>query len=268
MTSLLLLLFFWVVGPNNFLVRAGDCIDQNYCNGHGTCVESTSRCECYDGWGSDKDVAVYKSYDCSLRTCASGRAWADLPMETHRAHALAECSNKGSCNRQTGTCECFPGFTGDACQRKSCVNDCSGHGRCVSLKRMASLSDALPLSASTTYAGNEDTTRWDQNMIFGCVCDSSWEVGTGAGQRQEPEWFGYDCSKRHCPSGDDPYTVNIDETDCTNVTAAGGSAAGAPGNECHVDCANRGICDYETGVCDCFQGSYGHDCTLLSALAL
>ena len=33
-------------------------------------------------------------------------------------------------------------------------------------------------------------------MSMGCVCDSSWPVGLGAGERQEPEWFGADCSLR------------------------------------------------------------------------
>mmetsp|Transcript_19420 Transcript_19420/g.77336 ORF Transcript_19420/g.77336 Transcript_19420/m.77336 type:complete len:106 (-) Transcript_19420:160-477(-) len=105
-------------------------------------------------------------------------------------------------------------------------------------------------------------------MIFGCVCDSSWPVGLGAGERQEPEWFGYDCSLRHCPSGDDPLTTHVDETNCTNVTATYGFGVGADGNVCHVDCANRGICDHATGECDCFTGHYGTDCTLTSALAL
>ena len=31
---------------------------------------------------------------------------------------------------------------------------------------------------------------------MGCVCDSSWVVGLGSGERQEPEWFGADCSLR------------------------------------------------------------------------
>lgn len=27
-----------------------------------------------------------------------------------------ECQNRGSCNKQTGTCECEPGFMGQLCQ--------------------------------------------------------------------------------------------------------------------------------------------------------
>jgi hypothetical protein len=28
-----------------------------------------------------------------------------------------------------------------------------------------------------------------------------------------------------------------------------------------------GICDYDTGICNCFNGFYGHNCTLKSVLA-
>ena len=132
---------------------------------------------------------------------------------------------------------------------------------------MATMPNALPLSKATTYTGLETTSRWDQDRLYGCVCDSSWPVGLGAGERQEPEWFGPWCNMRHCPSGDDPYTTHVDETNCTAVPAAGGHGVGEPGNLCQVDCANRGKCDTETGECGCWTGSYGHDCTLLSALA-
>ncbi len=68
-------------------------------------------------------------------------------------------------------------------------------------------------------SGEDDTVTWDEEMIYGCVCDSAWEVGLGSGQTQEPEWFGPDCSLRHCPSGDDPST-DEDETDCEGVTSS------------------------------------------------
>merc|ERR1711998_289039 len=123
------------------------------------------------------------------------------------AHASAECSNQGLCDSATGVCQCFDGFEGDACQRMSCPNDCSGHGRCLSLKEMAIMDEALPLTNSTyQYEGDETTTTWDEDMIYGCVCDSSWSVGLKSGQRQTPEWFQHDCSLRHCPTGDDPRT--------------------------------------------------------------
>lgn len=74
-------------------------------------------------------------------------------------------------------------------------------------------------SSRSCVLGEDDSVTWDEEMIYGCVCDSSWEVGLGSGQTQEPEWFGPDCSLRHCPSGDDPSTT-VDETDCYNVTTS------------------------------------------------
>jgi EGF-like domain len=107
---------------------------------------------------------------------------------------------------------------------------------------------------------------WDSEMIYGCVCDSSWPVGLGPGQVQEAEWFGPDCSLRHCPSGNDPTTVK-NETDCSNrrqITEDGvyNKRNGSAGNICHVDCSNRGICDYKTGTCTCFTGFSGLACNI------
>lgn len=85
--------------------------------------------------------------------------------------------------------------------------------------RMSATTLPVSIFSSPTRAGEDDTVTWDEEMIYGCVCDSKWEVGLGAGQTQEPEWFGPDCSLRHCPSGDDPST-DVDETDCYNVTSS------------------------------------------------
>lgn len=239
----------------------GDCAMHGHCHGHGRCVPSTSTCACYEGWGAESDISLYKAPDCSQRTCPAGKAWSDVPSAANTAHALVECSNRGTCNKQTGVCKCYKGFAGDACQRSTCPNNCSGHGVCVSIKQMARMDNALPLAPNTYYEGDEDGVTWDEDKLFGCVCDSSWEVGLASGQRQEPEWFGPDCSKRHCPSADDPRTL-IDETNCWNVAPRDSYHIGLEGNKCHVDCANRGICDFSTGICQCFDGQYGEDCSI------
>ena len=47
-----------------------------------------------------------------------------------------ECSNKGMCNHDDGSCECFPGYEGSAC-RRVLPQRCSGHGTCETIKELA-----------------------------------------------------------------------------------------------------------------------------------
>jgi hypothetical protein len=57
--------------------RAGSCSHLNNCNGYGACDAVNSRCLCYNGFGSETDIAIYKAPDCSARACAA-RLLADL----------------------------------------------------------------------------------------------------------------------------------------------------------------------------------------------
>lgn len=116
-------------------VVSGVC--PNDCSGHGTCNTITKACSCLDGFGSASDVALYKSPDCSLRTCPAGPSLADVPVAFNEAHKLAECSDAGLCDRTTGKCACRDLFTGKACQHIKCPKDCSGHGQCKTMARLA-----------------------------------------------------------------------------------------------------------------------------------
>ena len=89
-----------------------DCSMMNNCNGQGVCNPKTSACDCFEGFGAATDITNYRAPDCSARTCPSDKAWADVPLSNTVAHQLAECSNRGTCNRGTGECICQPGFTG------------------------------------------------------------------------------------------------------------------------------------------------------------
>ena len=122
-------------GARGVAVVSGVC--PNDCSGHGTCDTNTKACSCLDGFGSASDVAVYKSPDCSLRTCPAGPSLSDVPVAFNEAHKLAECSNAGLCDRTTGKCLCRDLFTGKACQHIKCPKDCSGHGQCKTMARLA-----------------------------------------------------------------------------------------------------------------------------------
>eukprot|EP00903_Cladosiphon_okamuranus_P007144 g6938.t1 len=249
------------------------CLELNYCSGRGECDYCLQRCDCAEGFGSPSELELSTDIarDCSQLMCPSGVSWAPVLSGYPRpdpdsSHTMVECSNMGTCIRSFGICLCQEGFEGRACERYACPNACSGNGVCRSMRDMGLMQAATPFVDATAgsevvygWDTPEGSSTWDSRSVYGCVCDSSWEVGLGAGQTQEAEYFGPDCSMLHCPSGDDPATED-DETDCQDVVAVGGRGSGATGNLCHVDCSNRGICDYKTGVCSCFDGYHGQAC--------
>jgi len=144
------------------------------------------------------------------------------------SHQETECSGKGLCDRNSGRCQCFAGYEGEACQRTSCPNDCSGHGVCQSERRFVE-------DTGLTYATRSNNGAYDADKEMGCLCDVGYR--------------GADCSLVECPSGADPLggagAIGVDgEWQTTNA----------------LDCSGRGLCDYSCGLCNCFKGYSGERC--------
>jgi len=127
--------------------------------------------------GIDTDQQIQYQYSNGLvgeqYDNAYGLARADNKAAWNEAHFYRECSNKGTCDRTTGQCACFPGFEGEGCRRITCPNSCSGHGQCVNMA-----------VSNAAYAA------WDEKKTVECQCD--------------PGYTGADCSLRKCPQGTDP----------------------------------------------------------------
>lgn len=123
--------------------------------------------------------------------------------QDNEGHFYMECSGKGECDRNTGRCKCYEGYTGSACQRSTCANDCSGHGLCRTLREVAA--GALSRRATGSDGGNLimtgvresfDYNLWDADKHQMCICDPGYE--------------GIDCSLRTCQRGDDPLTPHTE----------------------------------------------------------
>jgi hypothetical protein len=83
----------------------GQC--HKLCSGHGAC-DMDGICTCYDG---------YAGGDCSLKECPSATSWVDYAVDNQKAHEMAECANRGTCDRSTGLCSCEPGYYGKHVER-------------------------------------------------------------------------------------------------------------------------------------------------------
>ncbi len=147
---------------------------RNECNGNGIC-NNANVCQCFSG---------YDGNECNLRSCPQAPIISDIAIGPDTSHQLAPCSGRGACNTKTGVCECDTGWGGSLCNRAICINDCNGHGECMSLREAAIYNDNFVFNRTTEY------NLWDANVFHGCKCD--------------PGYGGHDCSLRMCESGADP----------------------------------------------------------------
>jgi hypothetical protein len=198
-------------------------------NGWDTSVAKKDSCTCFTTLGyTGASVYAFQGADCSQRTCPYGPAYGGyegLASSTHIKQL--ECSHKGECDRKTGLCACEEGYEGEACQRTSCPNACSGNGKCLTLAQIAEdVKDQVANFYGTIMGDVQYSTSFDSTQSQGCVCDAGWK--------------GADCSIRLCASRADPM--------------------GGKGAESGRACSGRGQCSYETGTCGCFNGYFGTAC--------
>lgn len=191
------------------------------CNGKGTCDTTTPTyaCTCVTG---------YTGFDCSQRTCPTGSAWFDGATAANVAHALAPCSNKGSCDVTTGLCTCNSLFTGSACTMLKCpgaITTCNGHGTCRTMAQLAAVSSSNGELLGVTYGSTlNNVATWDANTIQGCDCSINYYMGPYSGA--VADFQAYDCSARFCPIGGDPYeTGKVNEVQTLVCTGDSGTFA-------------------------------------------
>merc|ERR1711968_162309 len=80
-------------------------------------------------------------------------------------HFYMECSNRGICDRKSGECECFDGYTGVGCSRLSCPESCSGHGTCETVDELRQQNPAWQQFSVETYK--------DSNVLYAEISANS-----------------------------------------------------------------------------------------------
>lgn len=187
-----------------YLVPGVVGVCDNLCSSHGTCM-TDDVCQCYDNWGVGQ---THQSGDCSDRICPFELAWIDKPNSKGSFHGYAECAGRGTCNRETGECQCFDGFEGKACSRTTCPNDCSGHGTCEYMDDLYYADVYGDYSVSTFQDEAKTFTNyhgWDSRKTRGCICD--------------PTYGDIDCSKKMCEFGTDPLDIRQNDIRATRYQA-------------------------------------------------
>lgn len=307
------------------LVGLANAACPNSCSGHGTC-DRYDACTCFletpinatQFRGATIEME-WTGADCSRRTCPRGVSWSKASLGFRDGVALdganedlvcahqteQECSDQGLCDRATGLCSCFPGYTGSSCQRTACPDDCSGHGTCRSNRdfaydwAIAKTKQILKDKTDWTEKFRENyfasyDSAWDTDMHWGCLCDQGYR--------------GPSCALVECPSATDPlddkctggvvtdYQLQYDAPfggsgweqaysqrsgaskeqsdmsksdfdDNYRLDANGRKVYGCYGHISGMDCSGRGICDYSSGTCKCFSGYAGTACEKVEEMA-
>merc|ERR1719160_1338300 len=223
---------------------------KNDCMGRGEC--DMGECKCEEGYEGD---------DCSGEIPAlppgvvpPGPA-APPPPPRHLGDTVAfiannlppvcpeECSQNGKCN-EDGTCNCFPGYSGKACQN-FCPLSCNGQGECVNGACLCLAGFAgVDCSVSICCSGHGDC-----NVPDVCICDRGW---SGASCGIPMPCVDPDCSGHgKCDSGFCECEPGWEGNICENSPV-----------ECNPMCSSHGSCDRSAGSCTCQAGWGGDSCEM------
>jgi len=262
------------------------------CSGHGKC-DMFDICKCYTAGGMNghlEEALQWSGPDCSLKTCPRGISHTNaLPYAAyepgdHAKHAPnAICSDRGHCNHQTGECECLEGWTGSSCQNSACAPG-TKNGVCVSNQQLAQEASELAskvasaadyadktdselativadLAAAAVAAGTEAaeaeheafladleddmSARVDKLQV--AKYDDAWDSGLQYGALCDIGFRGLSCELIECPSMPDPLELSD----------------GAPNGR---ECSGRGLCNYQTGICECFNDYTGNACQQINSM--
>lgn len=109
--------------------------------------------------------SVYKKV---VTMASPGGTWESWPGDAaakpqDEGHFYMECSNQGLCDRSSGLCECFDGYSGRACEKTTCPNNCNGKGVCATIAEMAWMKPHASANSVSVVRGSHFVST--ENMV-------------------------------------------------------------------------------------------------------
>lgn len=105
------------------------------------------------------DAPVMKFLGTQSKPRGDWEQWVgDFSTLGDEGHYYMECANRGTCDRKTGECKCFEGYTGAACQVHACPGGCSQKGSCETIASLAAIEPTLLAVTGSASAISSPTT--------------------------------------------------------------------------------------------------------------
>lgn len=175
---------------------------------------------------------------------------------TPRTICHDDCNRRGLCTKW-GTCECYDGYDGNACERKVCpygpeisgvayatdsahpLVACSSQGTCdTDSGRCICRSGYFGSACEKTSCFNDCSGRGvctslrsaatsnDGYMFNRTTTYTRWDADLMFGCKCDPGWSGADCSERSCEYGLDPRLSGLDHEEVTLVCQCDAACSG------------------------------------------
>ena len=142
------------------------------CSNRGKCNNFTGGCECFKGWQSSNGIGSSgERGDCGYRHLVNSTEFHNATniQSTSKCPFAYElvCSGNGTCNENTGICNCNNGYEGGDCTLKSCPSSRKWWG------------DIITSRTTTSMCGGVGDCDYNTGLCYNCGGAFNYFTGIG-----------------------------------------------------------------------------------------